>query len=112
MSVFFFFQAEAGIRDLTVTGVQTCALPISTRAAPALRVLRLRAGFRQGRGPRAGELPDHARLAGDLVACRVARRPRTAAPGSQIQLRLKRRSPRSIAIHHSSVYRKSETLLE
>src|SRR2546427_8209611 len=26
---FFFFQAEDGIRDLTVTGVQTCALPIS-----------------------------------------------------------------------------------
>src|SRR3989475_10759640 len=29
---FFFFQAEDGIRDLTVTGVQTCALPISTHA--------------------------------------------------------------------------------
>src|SRR2546427_1125506 len=27
-SPFFFFQAEDGIRDLTVTGVQTCALPI------------------------------------------------------------------------------------
>src|SRR2546430_3519068 len=27
--LFFFFQAEDGIRDLTVTGVQTCALPIS-----------------------------------------------------------------------------------
>src|SRR2546430_3305002 len=27
----FFFQAEDGIRDLTVTGVQTCALPISLR---------------------------------------------------------------------------------
>src|SRR5256886_5967176 len=27
-SFFFFFQAEDGIRDLTVTGVQTCALPI------------------------------------------------------------------------------------
>src|SRR5216683_2797854 len=26
--VFFFFQAEDGIRDLIVTGVQTCALPI------------------------------------------------------------------------------------
>src|SRR2546430_4435794 len=26
--VIFFFQAEDGIRDLTVTGVQTCALPI------------------------------------------------------------------------------------
>src|SRR5256886_4257216 len=30
----FFFQAEDGIRDLTVTGVQTCALPISARAGP------------------------------------------------------------------------------
>src|SRR2546421_4650075 len=28
---FFFFQAEDGIRDLIVTGVQTCALPISDR---------------------------------------------------------------------------------
>src|SRR2546427_5052938 len=28
--LFFFFQAEDGIRDLTVTGVQTCALPISS----------------------------------------------------------------------------------
>src|SRR5256886_7059909 len=30
--VLFFFQAEDGIRDLTVTGVQTCALPISAAA--------------------------------------------------------------------------------
>src|SRR5690349_22166427 len=28
-SIIFFFQAEDGIRDLYVTGVQTCALPIS-----------------------------------------------------------------------------------
>src|SRR5947209_2579684 len=28
---FFFFQAEDGIRDIGVTGVQTCALPISGR---------------------------------------------------------------------------------
>src|SRR2546430_8735300 len=33
----FFFQAEDGIRDLTVTGVQTCALPISC-AEPNQRV--------------------------------------------------------------------------
>src|SRR5256885_12189375 len=32
----FFFQAEDGIRDYKVTGVQTCALPIST----ALQALR------------------------------------------------------------------------
>src|SRR5215467_15206831 len=30
-SFFFFFQAEDGIRDYKVTGVQTCALPISRR---------------------------------------------------------------------------------
>src|SRR3712207_7320979 len=28
MIIFFFFQAEDGIRDIGVTGVQTCALPI------------------------------------------------------------------------------------
>src|SRR6266487_2897948 len=31
---FFFFQAEDGIRDGRVTGVQTCALPISTEPLP------------------------------------------------------------------------------
>src|SRR5207249_6053984 len=43
---FFFFQAEDGIRDRNVTGVQTCALPIS-RASLANR----RIGVRCGRGP-------------------------------------------------------------
>src|SRR5256886_13305705 len=32
----FFFQAEDGIRDLTVTGVQTCALPIYLLATVAV----------------------------------------------------------------------------
>src|SRR2546427_9187969 len=37
---FFFFQAEDGIRDLTVTGVQTCALPICQHEpTPARRLL-------------------------------------------------------------------------
>src|SRR6266403_1878958 len=35
---FFFFQAEDGIRDLYVTGVQTCALPISEADKPVLAV--------------------------------------------------------------------------
>src|SRR5699024_12131042 len=34
--ILFFFQAEDGIRDRNVTGVQTCALPISVRALLAL----------------------------------------------------------------------------
>src|SRR6267143_3232088 len=36
MLFFFFFQAEDGIRDGTVTGVQTCALPILAGAAALL----------------------------------------------------------------------------
>src|SRR5258707_5021936 len=32
--VFFFFQAKDGIRDIGVTGVQTCALPIWRAGAP------------------------------------------------------------------------------
>src|SRR6266496_5423446 len=38
----FFFQAEDGIRDLYVTGVQTCALPISALALEARIALTLR----------------------------------------------------------------------
>src|SRR5579859_1469198 len=36
---FFFFQAEDGIRDLTMTGVQTCALPISANIAGVPRIV-------------------------------------------------------------------------
>src|ERR1022692_1655243 len=39
--VFFFFQAEDGIRDYKVTGVQTCALPISCHLLPAAFRLEL-----------------------------------------------------------------------
>src|SRR2546430_4668557 len=43
--LFFFFQAEDGIRDLTVTGVQTCALPICEVALMGTRGVHvLRAG--------------------------------------------------------------------
>src|SRR5256885_8974285 len=38
--VFFFFQAEDGIRDYKVTGVQTCALPISGARTPGQPVCR------------------------------------------------------------------------
>src|SRR2546430_6573371 len=49
--VCFFFQAEDGIRDLTVTGVQTCALPIfPERALHRLRKARERRGKRAQHG--------------------------------------------------------------
>src|SRR2546421_1186515 len=37
--IFFFFQAEDGIRDLIVTGVQTCALPIFLFFRAGIRLL-------------------------------------------------------------------------
>src|SRR5256885_7135310 len=44
MLFFFFFQAEDGIRDYKVTGVQTCALPICERAGrPRVQLAVLRA---------------------------------------------------------------------
>src|SRR5690625_5722963 len=39
--LFFFFQAEDGIRDGHVTGVQTCALPIFLRSSWRVRLLPL-----------------------------------------------------------------------
>src|SRR5256885_13287690 len=41
-SFFFFFQAEDGIRDYKVTGVQTCALPICRRSLRPRWAARLR----------------------------------------------------------------------
>src|SRR2546430_10755601 len=47
--IFFFFQAEDGIRDLTVTGVQTCALPISPKRLVTWRraIIARAAGLRR-----------------------------------------------------------------
>src|SRR2546426_11868090 len=48
---FFFFQAEDGIRDYKVTGVQTCALPILWGPGPTSLPLRLHEGTRCAQGP-------------------------------------------------------------
>src|SRR2546425_1645994 len=48
--VVFFFQAEDGIRDKLVTGVQTCALPIFTPQGLAEACIRLLADRAHGRG--------------------------------------------------------------
>src|SRR2546430_4498709 len=58
--MFFFFQAEDGIRDLTVTGVQTCALPISHRRrnTPGVRAAREHYVFLLPEDPRQPRPPD------------------------------------------------------
>src|SRR2546430_8754073 len=69
---FFFFQAEDGIRDLTVTGVQTCALPISRG--------RCSAG-RSTRPPRPAAAPVGPASAPARRSCRRASAAATAAAG-------------------------------
>src|SRR5699024_11911967 len=51
LQIVFFFQAEDGIRDRNVTGVQTCALPIFEA------MLRIRHEVRQLEGPLYTDLP-------------------------------------------------------
>src|SRR2546430_9803909 len=66
LEVCLFFQAEVGIRDLTVTGVQTCALPISL---PALDVRGRLPALEDGQAHAARQADgDHPRLGfvGDL----------------------------------------------
>src|SRR2546422_901653 len=64
--LFFFFQAEDGIRDVAVTGVQTCALPISSAKLLGDLSTENRGRSERRRSPRAPR-----------PACgRAARRPR------------------------------------
>src|SRR6266478_4206013 len=67
MVFFFFFQAEDGIRDLTVTGVQTCALPIwrlPPRRGRLMRLLLPQFTGRIGRKNRSAERKTGSRLPG------------------------------------------------
>src|SRR5690606_22721376 len=69
-SIFFFFQAEDGIRDFHVTGVQTCALPICQERDPGLQVARVPHVRVEARGLDAeppGELRGRGPLEADLV---------------------------------------------
>src|SRR5205809_6148955 len=79
LAVFFFFQAEDGIRDVAVTGVQTCALPIFARPALGRGLLELRLHRRddvrperaRGHAPR---LPHDDRVAPALLGVAGAER--------------------------------------
>src|SRR5437867_995575 len=102
---YFFFQAEDGIRDRTVTGVQTCALPIWELPDPRLRLplhgrgtrrAREREGRGEARGPRtpplrmcdgrclrigAMRLRSATRCRDEATRARLARHPVVPRPG-------------------------------
>src|SRR3989454_6602196 len=66
--IFFFFQAEDGIRDYKVTGVQTCALPISSVIVPMYEKLP----------------PEGLAARGDARACRPTCPHRPGKPGGNL----------------------------
>src|SRR2546429_4739156 len=66
---FFFFQAEDGIRDVAVTGVQTCALPISGSRRETIRGIE-QSATGSGRGGGCGN---------EFVTCDLGRDPGAAA---------------------------------
>src|SRR5256886_12604692 len=84
---FFFFQAEDGMRDLTVTGVQTCALPIflfavdllavDERAVPAAQVAHDPALAREQHlrmmGADGGVIEDDLHAAGETADAEIGR---------------------------------------
>src|SRR5689334_23402345 len=76
---FFFFQAEDGIRDGTVTGVQTCALPIS---ASGPRVMS-RPRRKSSRGCRSWHRPCTALAPGDPSTSSTLLPSRTASSATE-----------------------------
>src|SRR5205085_4197824 len=104
----FFFQAEDGIRDLTVTGVQTCALPIFEEARTGLD---LRASYKFLPNLRIvlsdlAEIPGHpTRLHSGLQLCEIGRHWLHAVTSEQVfshDTRWFRGRPRPIS---SRIYR-------
>src|SRR5437667_129471 len=82
LMLFFFFQAEDGIRDRDVTGVQTCALPICLPSAvsPAFQLKSPLSVESNNRGKRFVSCTHES-----ACACTTAEKPRTALadrPGS------------------------------
>src|SRR5687768_6740880 len=80
---YFFFQAEDGIRDVAVTGVQTCALPIWRPSRHRPRRARHRL-HRRGRARDHGRAARRAAGAGQLLDVRRAR-PRSRRAGARVR---------------------------
>src|SRR5215211_8930740 len=105
--VLFFFQAEDGIRDHCVTGVQTCALPIYRFREPSASSLDDPAQVEQARVPRRIDerqrLVDQAASAIDLARFPAGLRRRSEAPASrwgvvaELRRALERRGRRGMA---------------
>src|SRR3712207_9412056 len=107
--VFFFFQAEDGIRDIGVTGVQTCALPIylveerqdDGMVLRQLALAQVSAAARRARArPRAGGLSEIGR-----ASCRER------VQISVVAVSLKKKKESNLVDHSSSARHRSRLYL-
>src|SRR2546430_10385500 len=73
---FFFFQAEDGIRDLTVTGVQTCALPIWSSNGSGISLRKERSNDERKRHRPQRRCSSHSTAGGIAGICTSAARGR------------------------------------
>src|SRR2546426_12814285 len=95
---FFFFQAEDGIRDYKVTGVQTCALPICDRhRAAAGHGVQDRRGLCGNRDPRVRADPVRLARESQLARGRRADAHGTQALDNSSGAKPRRKSPARIA---------------
>src|SRR2546430_15674207 len=110
--LFFFFQAEDGIRDLTVTGVQTCALPISVNG-DVKRLFIHRKGATRAFGPGHPDVPEPFRAVGQPVLIGGAMRSEERRVGEEGRSRwgpdhLKKKKEKGVFVsdkqHNKSLY--------
>src|SRR5947207_4948367 len=110
--VFFFFQAEDGIRDHCVTGVQTCALPISARGPPCAPARGACGGRRGGSGAAGGSRPSSGGGRGARRASRgwaSRRRPARRARSEERRVGKECRSLWSASTEKKKIERKKHT---
>src|SRR5690606_39969688 len=88
LCLFFFFQAEDGIRDFHVTGVQTCALPIYRSGTNRVRDSRRPAGPAQaGAAPATGDQTTRLWPRGPPRVLRVSQRSEERRVGKECRSR-------------------------
>src|SRR5205809_7467325 len=96
----FFFQAEDGIRDVAVTGVQTCALPISIRAASSTSS---RVACGRANAMFSAIVPSNRKLRSEER--RVGKECRSGWSPYPLKQKIKALAPRSASIYPSYVYK-------